>query len=75
MFSRMKKWLDKYTESKSASIPKYLGGKKSGAELNNMRREKQAKHALPKYLGGKKSGAELNNMRREKQAKHEDLLK
>ena len=44
MFSRIKKWLEKYTESKSASIPKYLGGKKSGAELNNMRREKQAKH-------------------------------
>ena len=44
MFSIIKKWLDKYTESKSNSIPKYLGGKKSGAELNNMRRAKQIKH-------------------------------
>ena len=44
MFKKIKIWLEKYTENKSASIPKYLTGKESGAELNNMRREKQAKH-------------------------------
>jgi|TARA_R110000764_G_scaffold4272_3_gene17778 hypothetical protein len=44
MFKKIKIWLEKYTENKSASIPKYLTGKESGAELNNMRRAKQIKH-------------------------------
>ena len=44
MFKKMKNRLDKYTESKSAAVPKYLTGIESPAQLNNIRREKQAKH-------------------------------
>jgi len=44
MFEKLKIWFEKYNESKAATIPKYLSGKKSGAELNNKRREKQTKH-------------------------------
>ena len=43
MFKKIKLWFEKYTESKAA-VPKYLTGKESGAELNNIRREKQTKH-------------------------------
>ena len=44
MFKRLRFWFEKYTESKAAAVPKYLTGKESGAELNNIRREKQTKH-------------------------------
>ena len=44
MFEKLKLWFEKYNESKAAAVPKYLTGKKSGAKLNNIRREKQVKH-------------------------------
>ena len=48
MFKCLMRWLEKYTESKAASVPKYLSGKakdkESGAELNNIRRTKNMKH-------------------------------
>ena len=48
MFEKIRLWLEKYTESKAASVPKYLSGKakdkESGAELNNIRRTKNMKH-------------------------------
>ena len=46
MFKKLKLWLEKYTDSKAASVPKYLSGKnrESGAELNNIRRTKNMKH-------------------------------
>jgi hypothetical protein len=42
MFKKLKLWLERYTERKAVGVPKYLTG--SGAEVNNIRREKQVKH-------------------------------
>tara|TARA_Y100000004_G_C8698103_1_gene320440 strand:+ start:349 stop:504 length:156 start_codon:yes stop_codon:yes gene_type:complete len=46
MFEKIRLWLEKYTESKAASVPKYLSSKdkESGAELNNIRRTKNMNH-------------------------------
>ena len=46
MFKCLMRWLEKYTESKATSVPKYLSGKnrESGAELNNISRTKNMKH-------------------------------
>ena len=46
MFEKIRLWLEKYTESKAASVPKHLSGKnkESGAELNNIRRTKNMNH-------------------------------
>ena len=62
MFEKIRLWLEKYTESKAVSVPKYLSGKnkESGADY-----QLDAIHLQ----------SELNNIKRTKNMNHEDLLK
>lgn len=44
MIEKFLKWLETYINRKADSVPKYLSGKESGAELNNIRRQKNINH-------------------------------
>ena len=64
MFEKIRLWLEKYTESKAASVPKYLSGK-----------DKDKESGADYQLDAIHLQSEIKNIRRTKNMNHEDLLK